>query len=140
MKVKRVILDTNVLISAFLVSGGKPDQVLRYLLNNESDLLFSQDSMDELITRLARPKFRKYRNDAETASYIENLTDLAVWVSLPGMLEVCRDGDDDKFLEMALIGEADCIVTGDQDLLVLHSFENIPILTPAQFLNEIGTS
>jgi putative PIN family toxin of toxin-antitoxin system len=134
MKVRRVVVDTNVLISAFLISGGKPDQVLRYLLEVNADFLFSQETMDELITRLARPKFRKYRNDEETAAFIENLSDLATWVPLLGQLAICRDPDDDKFLEVALAGEADCIITGDQDLLVLHPLEGISILTPAQFL------
>jgi predicted nucleic acid-binding protein len=47
----------------------------------------------------------------------------------------CRDPDDDKVLEVALMGGADCIVTGDQDLLELASFRGLPILTPANFLD-----
>ena len=58
----------------------------------------------------------------------------AVQVEIPGTLRVCRDPDDDKLLEVAVIGRADCLVTGDQDLLILNPFQGIPILTPAGFL------
>ena len=49
---------------------------------------------------------------------------------------VCRDPNDDKFLELALSGGADCIVSGDKDLLVLHPFRGVPIVTPRDFVSE----
>jgi predicted nucleic acid-binding protein len=52
----------------------------------------------------------------------------------------CRDPNDDKFLALALAIQADCIITGDQDLLVLHPFREIPILTAANFLNTFQDS
>jgi predicted nucleic acid-binding protein len=55
-------------------------------------------------------------------------------VELAGTVKVCRDPDDSKLLEIAAVGRADCLVTGDQDLLVLRTFQEIPILTPARFL------
>jgi len=55
-------------------------------------------------------------------------------VELRGTLRVCRDPDDDKLLEIAVVGRADYLVTGDQDLLILDPFQGIPILTPAEFL------
>ena len=51
---------------------------------------------------------------------------------------ICRDPDDDMYLELALSGKADCIITGDPDLLVLNPFENIPIITPKEFLDSIS--
>lgn len=56
------------------------------------------------------------------------------WVSITGARMGCRDPDDDKLLETAMMGEADCLVTGDQDLLVLSPFRDIPILNPTDFL------
>jgi predicted nucleic acid-binding protein len=50
---------------------------------------------------------------------------------------VCRDPDDDKLLEIAVAGNADCLVTGDQDLLILHPFQGVPIITPAAFLEAV---
>jgi hypothetical protein len=65
-----------------------------------------------------------------------------VQVELSGAVTVCRDPDDNKLLEIAIAGRADCLVTGDQDLLVLDPFHGIPILTPAKFLTIVsqGTS
>jgi len=53
---------------------------------------------------------------------------------------VCRDPDDDKLLEIVIAGSADCLVTGDQDLLVLHPFQGIPILNPVGFLDAVAES
>ena len=57
------------------------------------------------------------------------------WVSIAGAKLGCRDPDDDKLLETALMGEADCLITGDRDLLEMSSFHDIPILTPTAFLD-----
>jgi predicted nucleic acid-binding protein len=54
-------------------------------------------------------------------------------------VQACRDPDDDKFLEVAMSGGADWIVTGDADLLALHPFEGIAIVTPADFLRLVGS-
>ena len=64
----------------------------------------------------------------------------AVQVELSGTVRVCRDPDDDELLEIAVVGRADCLVTGDQDLLVLDPFQRIPILTPAGFLATVSQS
>ena len=57
------------------------------------------------------------------------------WVSITGAKLGCRDSDDDKLLETALMGEADCLVTGDRDLLEMSPFNDTLILTPAGFLD-----
>jgi predicted nucleic acid-binding protein len=59
---------------------------------------------------------------------------VAEWVPITGAVRACRDPDDDKFLETAINGEADCIVTGDRDLLALDPFEGVAIFTPRDFL------
>ena len=56
------------------------------------------------------------------------------WVAITGAKMGCRDLDDDKLLETAMMGEADCLITGDRDLLVMSPFHDIPIVTPADFL------
>jgi uncharacterized protein len=61
-----------------------------------------------------------------------------VRVEIKGAVRVCRDPDDDKLLEIAFVGRANCLVTGDQDLLVLDEYQGIPILTPARFLVAIA--
>ena len=133
MRVERVVLDTNVLISAVLSPLGKPFACLGWVLDNAT-LIVSRELLDELETRLARPKFSKYVDDSRCRTFVADLSLSAVQVELSGAVTACRDPDDDKLLEIAIVGRADCLVTGDQDLLVLDPFQGIPILTPAGFL------
>jgi uncharacterized protein len=134
MRVERVVLDTNVLISAILSPVGKPFVCLHWALTHAT-LLVSRELLDELESRLARPKFAKYVGEATRRAVIADLAVAAVEVKLAGTLKACRDPDDDKLLEIAFLGHADCLVTGDRDLLVLHPFEGIPILSPADFVD-----
>jgi uncharacterized protein len=139
MKAERVILDTNVLISAALSPRGKPFACLTWVLDNAT-LLTSRELLDELDTRLARPKFSKYVHDTRRHAFVADLTVSSVLVEVRGVVTLCRDPDDDKLLEMIVAGDANCLVTGDQDLLVLHPFQGVPILTPAAFLEAVAAS
>ena len=139
MRVERVVLDTNVLISAALSPLGKPFACLSWVLDNAT-LIASRELVDELETRLARPKFNKYVDDSRRRAFVADLALTAVQVELSGLVRICRDPDDDKLLEIAVVGRADCLVTGDQDLLVLGPFQGIPILTPAGFLAAVSPS
>lgn len=137
MKVERVVLDSNVLISAALSPMGKPFACLDWVLDNAT-LIASSELIDEVATRLARPKFKKYVDEQRRRSFVADLTSSAVLVNLTGALKACRDPDDDKVLETAIIGNADCLVSGDQDLLVLNPFHGLSILAPARFLLAVG--
>ncbi len=136
MRVKRTVLDTNVFISALLSPAGKPFACLSWVLDNAT-LLASRDLLVELETRLARPKFEKYVDANRRKAFVADLALAAVLVETSGALRACRDPDDDKLLEIAVIGNADCIVTGDQDLLVLDPFREVRILTPAAFMDAV---
>lgn len=136
MRADRLVVDSNVLISALLSPTGTPRYVLDQLAAEASTLLFSQESFAELAVRLAKPKFDPYRSIEQMASFLDWLAELGEWVEPALRIEACRDNDDDKFLAIALSGEAGCLITGDFDLLVLDPFENLPILTPARFLAE----
>ena len=70
--------------------------------------------------------------------YLAQLEAVSEWVSIAGAKLGCRDPDDDKLLETALMGEADCLVTGDRDLLAMSPFDGIPIMTPSDFLNSLS--
>ena len=97
-------------------------------------LLFSIETFDELRSRLHRPKFDRYVSRESRSIYLAQLVVVSEWVSITGAKLGCRDPDDDKLLETALVGEAECLITGDRDLLELYPFHDIPILTPAGFL------
>lgn len=129
----RVVLDTNVLISAALSLHGKPRQVLDWGAEH-GVILSSDETHKELVARLQRPKFEPYVDADERDTYIEWLEAYTYSVEVEAHVQACRDPDDDKFLELALSGNADVIVSGDEDLQVLHPFRGIPILSPDEFL------
>ena len=96
--------------------------------------LFSEETFNELKTRLDRSKFDNYISREDRSVFLAQLEPVSEWVSIVGAKLGCRDPDDDKLLETALMGEAECVVTGDQDLQAMSPFQNIPILSPADFL------
>jgi len=133
MTARRYVLDTNILISAALMPG-KPFQVLQHVLET-GVVIFSNDTFEEILRRLMRSKFDRYISQATRRRFLTDLEAVADWTAITGALRACRDADDDKILETALAAGAECIVTGDQDLLVLHPFQGIAIITPEAFLN-----
>lgn len=136
MKAERLVVDSNVLISALLNPKGTPRRALERLAADSAILLFSEETFAELVVRLAKPKFDAYRTTEQMEAFLDWLTDLGEWVQQVIEIEACRDSDDNKFLAVALTGGADCLITGDADLLALDPFEGLPILAPAAFLNE----
>ena len=81
-----------------------------------------------------RSKFDSYVSREERILFLAQLATITEWVGIGGATLGCRDLDDDKFIETALTGRADCLVTGDRDLLVMSPFRDLPILQPAEFL------
>ena len=134
MKAERVVLDTNVLISAALRRDGRPRAVVDAVREEGGVLLFSDETFDELRTRLLLSKFDRYVSPDGRAVYLAQLEAVSEWVPIASAKLGCRDPDDDKLLETALMGAADCLVTGDRDLLEMSPFQNIPILPPTDFL------
>jgi putative PIN family toxin of toxin-antitoxin system len=134
MRAERVVVDTNVLISALLLPESTPRKVIDELASRAATLLFSDETFAELAMRLAKPKFDAYRTREQMDGFLDWLVELAEWVEPNLEVEVCRDRDDDKFLALALSAEADCLIRGDTDLLTLHPLEGVPSLSPAAFL------
>ncbi|MEE4295588.1 MAG: putative toxin-antitoxin system toxin component, PIN family [Wenzhouxiangella sp.] len=138
MKAERVVVDTNVLISALLMPTGKPAELIRCLEKSGASLLFSRLTFLELASRLGGPKFDRYRTRQQMDRYLEWLADLAEWVKPSIRIEACRDPDDNRFLEVLVAGEGDVLITGDADLLVLNPFEGRPIVSPGEFLEGVN--
>ena len=132
----RTVLDTNVLISALLFSNGPPGRAVFAALERGT-ILISEETVDELNDVAARPKFDRYLLASERRRFVRSLVGRAEVVDVDRRVQECRDPKDDKFLSLALAGEASVIVSGDEDLLVLHPFRGIPVLTPRAFLAEI---
>jgi uncharacterized protein len=131
----RVVLDTNIIISAALSKNSTPDKVVNYVIDN-AIFLISNDTFNELQEKLMSNKFDKYVQLQTRKTFLKTLQAISEMVSVEKRFTACRDSKDDKFLELAVNGNADFIVTGDKDLLVLHPFETVEILTAANFLKK----
>jgi putative PIN family toxin of toxin-antitoxin system len=141
MRVERLVIDTNVLIAALISSAGTARKVVDAVLDHDIEVLMSEATFSELVSRLDRPKFDRYREPASWNSFLSALVELALWHEDAGTATgASRDADDDKFLALAVTGQADAIISGDRDLLDLVSHEGIPILTPVQFLQRLRES
>jgi putative PIN family toxin of toxin-antitoxin system len=127
------VIDNNALVSALLFEQSVPGQAF-YAALDRGTLLVSQATVAELTQVLARKKFDRYVTAEEREQFLAMLVQEATVVEIVEEVRACRDPKDDKFLELAVNGNASCLVTGDKDLLILHPFREIPILTPAQFL------
>lgn len=135
----RAVVDTNVLISAVIRPQGRVGAVLLQLRQKAFLILYSQSLLEELVNVLSRPRFRhKYGiGDDDIATVIRMILLRGEPVEIDEEISVCRDPRDNKFLEVAVAGKADVIVSGDSDLLVLHPFRGIDIIAPADFLTRL---
>jgi putative PIN family toxin of toxin-antitoxin system len=130
---ERFVFDTNVLVSALLFAESKPAQAF-FLALQRGILLTSLAALYELSNVLHRKKFDKYLTIEEREQFLDQYTRSVIIIDITETIQVCRDPQDDKFLEIATNGTATYLVTGDPDLLVLHSFRGIPIISPDTFL------
>jgi len=135
----RAVIDTGVFISALIRPQGRTGAVLQALKDKRFTMIYSTDILVEIIDVLGREKFRsKYHISPDDIAALIDLIRLRGELVIPSQkLTVCRDPKDDIFLEAALEGKAEYIVSGDFDLLDMKSFENIPVLRVAEFLARI---
>jgi len=132
----RFVFDTSVIISAALLKRSVSRKAFDKALD-EGELLVSAETIDELNRVLGRVDFAKYVTEDERLEFLAVLLREATVVEVTVYVGECRDPSDNKFLELAVSGAAVCIVSGDQDLLVLHPFRGIFIVTPRGFLDEV---
>ena len=131
------MFDTNVLVSALLSAGSVPDRAVT-AAENASALLASAATFDELENVLLRPKFAKVLSVETRLNYVRRFRTIAEVVQPRSSIRICRDPRDNNFLELAVDGQADVIVSGDEDLLSLDPFQGIRILTPQAFLADFA--
>ena len=132
---RRVVIDTNVYVSRALGIGPIPRMAVDKAWL-EASTLFSMATWMELEAVLRRPKFARYIQPGTLGPYLAKIRSFATFIQPLAPIRACRDPKDDKFLEVAVHGRADLIVTGDNDLLALHPFRGIAILTPAEYLEQ----
>ena len=135
----RAVIDTNILIRALIKPDGTVGPVLRKLAAGAYTIIYSEPLLKELLAKLVLPRIRdKYHVDDEAVEVLLEVFALRGQLVLPDRtVRVCRDPNDDMLIEAALSGKASYVITGDQDLLVLKSFETVRFVTPHVFLQKL---
>ncbi|MBS3029336.1 putative toxin-antitoxin system toxin component, PIN family [Dolichospermum sp. ST_con] len=131
-KVVKIIIDTNLWIS-FLI--GKELKELKNLLIEETiQLVISEEIVEEIILVTQRPKLQKYFTPNKVDELVRFLRTIGLFVNITSEVLFCRDPKDNYLLALAKDSDANFLVTGDQDLLVIAKFENTEIVTYQEFL------
>lgn len=129
----RIVIDSNVWISA-LVFGGNPRKIFEQVISSGWAIIVSEKIFTE-VRRVLSVKFPNFLDDFEAFQSL--LRSNIVMVELGRLtISVCRDDDDNRVIETAVIGESLNIITGDRDLLVLGKYKQIVIVSPSDFLVE----
>lgn len=134
MKRERVVLDTNVLISGLFSITSMPARAVERAISSDQ-LVASAATLRDLMTKLLSPKFDRYVPRERRDALLLRLAPLVEIVEVVQTVRASRDPNDDKFLETAVNGRADVVVSGDGDLLELNPFRGIAILTPAAYMD-----
>ena len=131
----RVIFDTNVIVSATMFPQSIPNRTMR-TAHSMGRLLASEATVEELRAVLTRRKFDRYLSASDRTRALDEFLATVEMIAIDESIHDCRDPKDNKFLELAVSGGATHLVTGDDDLLVLHPFRGVAIVTPQAFLDE----
>lgn len=133
----KLVIDTNILISAALSAQGAPAQLVLCTLARHR-LVFSQTTFDELRTRIYRPKFDRYISLDDRERLLRDFNACAVWVEPGEPGQYCRDRDDDHFIEAALKAQADYLISSDKDLLDAPPVQGLHVVSVHQALEVLG--
>ena len=129
----RVVFDSNIYISAIVIPGGQAERALSRIFDGADTLLISKPILDEVLAILAR----KFSRDLEALSQAAViLTGMAEMVKPERTVTVFKDDPDNRVLECAEVGQADCIVTGDKTILRLKQYRNIRLIALREYLAE----
>ncbi len=128
----KVVVDTNLWIS-FLLHGRVYRALLDIISREDVILVLTQCSIDELVSVASRPKFAKYIPHDALNAFVDFLLEDAEFYTLLEIPKRCRDPKDDYLLELASVSEADVLLTGDDDLLSMHSIGSCRIIRISEF-------
>jgi uncharacterized protein len=131
----RVVIDTNIWIS-FLI-GKSLTGLSEAIINGQVLVLFSDDLFCELLEVLKRPKFKKYFSETDIENLVTLLHEKVQLIEITHHFEDCRDAKDNFLLDLAVSGDANYLVTGDADLLILNPFQGVEIISYQYFQNLI---
>ena len=138
-KVRRVVLDTNVLVSALLFKGAL-SRLVELWRRGKIVPIISKETFAELTTVLQYPKFSLSSVEVKSVVEHEILPYFEITEFVKTVKGVCRDPGDDKFISCALSASADCIVSGDKDFCDLRQYKTVKIISPSDFLKKLDES
>ncbi len=133
----KIVIDTNVIISAILFNNSPPGKAVK-LANKLGQILLSEVIFQERQKTITRKKFDRYLSYDSRRQILSKLLLDSELVEITETITICRDPKDNKFLDVAVSGQADLIITGDQDLLILNPFRAIEIITVNEFLTRVN--
>lgn len=132
---RKYVIDTSVWISHLLLPGSIPSRAVQ-LAEDTGGILVSPALVLELQQVLCRPKFQRYITQQRVSDFLKYLVEFSAYADVTVSVDDCRDPNDNQILALALSGGAGHIITGDADLLCLHPYQGIAIVTPRQFVEE----
>ena len=136
----RIVLDTNILVSALITKGTPPDQIYQAWLRNEVELVTSTAQIDEVTDVLARPRMRRYVDPDEGAQMVAAIHQRATVLREVPVVRRSPDPKDDAILAAAVVGKVELVVSGDRnDMLALGHVEGIPIRSAREALEMVVT-
>jgi putative PIN family toxin of toxin-antitoxin system len=127
----RVVFDTNIFVSAFVVPGSLAEKAVLKIIEGEDILLLSKEILDELLSILSA-KFSRDREEISRVAVI--ISEMVEWVKPNIRISVLKDEPDNRILECAAAGEADIIVTGDKEMLRLKVYEKTKVISLKAYL------
>ncbi len=131
----KIIFDVNIWVSAF-ISPNMEKRVQAIILQDEVEIIICSELLEELKQTLQRYKFKKYLSSERILLAIELVEQSSTVINLKSVVELCRDHKDDYLLALAKDAQADFLLTGDKDLLVLNPFEKTQIIKLSEYLEQ----
>ena len=134
----KIVVDANIFVSSFFW-GGNPRKIFERIIAGLDELYITQEILDEVKNVIGRPKFHADIN--EIKFYIDSIEEIANKIIIKEKIETgSRDQDDDKYIECAISGGADYIISGDIHLLEIEKYENIKIIKAKEYLNIVNST
>jgi putative PIN family toxin of toxin-antitoxin system len=132
---KKIVLDTNVIVSAQIGNSYPRQVVFDYVLSKKVEILLSNAIFQEYVEVLRRPKFYQYPHFITKAEIVLNKLDELAFLPITNLkLSIIRDEPDNRFLELAVSGVADFLITGNNRDFLLRSYESVKIVSPEEFV------
>ncbi|MBQ8066462.1 MAG: putative toxin-antitoxin system toxin component, PIN family [Prevotella sp.] len=134
----RVVIDTNLCISMLI--GKRVKQLRQIFVMSRYELAISDRLIDEILRVTARPKFARYFDADDVHGFVQFLEEYSTKFRIDNIPQRCRDPKDDFLLELAVVADADILLSGDADLTDMKQIGHCKIMTVAEFIQEHGTT